>query len=126
MVESIAMEVNCIIQYDNSATLRRFCNGKNNKYIHGYSRQWMDLFVVVAYTYYCEVVHVVQKPRSGLHTNAQLMKKVQKLRTPWKTDGMGINIHRHHVGTIKMLNMEKYFLSIADFKSSIYLKYIPY
>ncbi len=33
--------------------------------------KWTYLFVVFACTY-CEVVHVVQKPRSGQHTNAQL------------------------------------------------------
>ncbi len=35
------------------------------------NNKWTYLFVVFACTY-CEVVHVVQKPLSGQHTNAQL------------------------------------------------------
>ncbi len=40
----------------------------------------MYLFVVFACTY-CEVVHVVKKPRSGRRTNAQLRNKYKKHRS---------------------------------------------
>ncbi len=43
----------------------------------------MYLFVVFAYTY-CEMVHVVQKARSGQHTNAQLQNKYKNRRSTVK------------------------------------------
>jgi hypothetical protein len=71
----------------------------------------MYLFVVFACTY-CEVVHVVEMPRSRQRMNAQLQNKHKTVEQPWKTDGMGINTHRHHVGTIqKNLECEKKSIS---------------
>ncbi len=42
--------------------------------------KWTYSFVVFACTH-CEVVHVVQKPRSGQHTNAHLQNKYKNHRS---------------------------------------------
>ncbi len=45
--------------------------------------KWAYLFLFFACTY-CEVVHVVQKPRSGRHTNEQLRNKYNNHRSTVK------------------------------------------
>jgi hypothetical protein len=83
----------------------------------------MYLFVIFACTY-CDVVHVVQKPWSRRHTNAQLQNKYKTVEVQWKTDGMGINTHRHHVETIqKNVECEKSeFRHLPSCNFLIYLK----